>query len=178
VQPGQEDTDWSMFMLDIEPMSMRRVDPAVEQQRAQLALELVTTIAPIIPTTPFINWSAVLDLIGQANNMPDFAKQILNVQGLAMIQAGMVPGVMPGAGPQNPAAAQSLPPGASPFVQQAAAGAPVGLQVGPGAGGAGGGAGASVPQPPAQNFAGTAAQTALGKRFGQGLAGRASPWAA
>jgi hypothetical protein len=163
IQPGQEDTDWAGFFLEIEPMSMRRVDPVVEQQRAQLCVELVTSIAPLIPSLPYINWAQVLDLIGQANNMPDFSKTILNAQGLAMIQASMMPGTMPG---QNPMAGQTLGPGASAGVQQAAAGMPV-AQMPPGGTpaqqtGAMPGGGKLPPAP-------TAAEMMLGKSMGRGL---------
>jgi hypothetical protein len=121
-QPGQEDSSWTQFFLDIEPYSMRRVDPAVQQQQAQLTLALVVQIAPMIPQFPYVNWPAVLDMIGEANNLPDFSKTVLNAVGLQMIQAGVMPGQMGGLNPM----AQQLPPGTNPQIQQATAGAPVG----------------------------------------------------
>ncbi|HWE97587.1 MAG TPA: hypothetical protein VG269_26765 [Tepidisphaeraceae bacterium] len=166
IQPGQEDTDWSGFFLDIEPMSMRRIDPAVQAQHAQLTVELVTSIAPLIPQMPFINWSAILDMIGQANNMPDFAKTVLNQEGLMMIGSNTPPGAM-GAGPGAPPG-----PGASPTLQAASQGAPIGAQQPQGG---------MPPTPPtaAATPASMAAQAMLGKRFGGALAtgpGTGAPW--
>lgn len=127
IQPGQEDMNWSDIFLDIEPYSMKRVDPAVEQQRAQMMIALVTQLAPMIVQFPFINWPNLLDMIGEANNLPDFAQQIFNAQGLQMIGQGgnqvAGPGQLVGAGP---AAQQALPPGAGQGVQMGAGGAPVG----------------------------------------------------
>lgn len=117
IQPGQEQTDWSLFFLDIEPMSMRRIDPALQQQQAQFTMMLVSQIAPMIPQFPYMNWTAILDMIGQANNLPDFAKLVLNQQGLMLIQqAGMggmgMEGMMMGGG--SPMAGLGMPPGALP----------------------------------------------------------------
>lgn len=129
IQPGQEDMNWSDIFLDIEPYSMKRVDPALEQQRAQMMVALVAELAPLIVQFPFINWPELLDSIGEANNLPDFAQRILNQQGLMLISQGgnMVPppGAMPGAGP---AAQGSLPPGSGPGVQGAAGGMPMAAQ--------------------------------------------------
>lgn len=166
VQPGQEGTDWSGFFLDIEPMSMRRTDPNVRAQHAQLTVELVTSIAPLIPQMPYINWAQVLDLVGQANNMPDFAKTILNQEGLQLIGALTPPGAMGAAGPSQ------LPPGpgASQQMQAAPGGGPAGLMPG--------GAPPQQMQSPPMAPATPAAQIALGKRFGGGLATAqtGSPW--
>lgn len=163
IQPGQEDSNWSDLFLDIEPYSMRRVDPAVEQQRAQMMIALVAEIAPLIMQFPFVNWTNLLDMIGQANNLPDFAQQIFNQNGLMLLQQqGNVigpPGAMQMAGP---GAMQALAPGVNPGFRAAAAGAPVGgapgfmagwpargqggQQQGPGGGGGGmGGGGQGAP---------------------------------
>lgn len=127
IQPGQEDMNWPDLFLDIEPYSMRRVDPAVEQQRAQMMIALVAEIAPMIMQLPFVNWSNLLDMIGEANNLPDFAQQIFNPNGIQLLQQqGNVigpPGAMQMAGP---GAMQALAPGVNPGFQAAAAGAPVG----------------------------------------------------
>lgn len=127
IQPGQEDMDWSDIFLDIEPYSMKRVDPALEQQRAQMMIALVTQIAPLIIQFPFVNWPALLDAVGEANNIPDFADRMLNQQGLALISQGgnqvQPPGGMPGAGP---GALWSLPQqGVNPALRGAAGGQPM-----------------------------------------------------
>jgi len=153
IQPGQEDSNWSDLFLDIEPYSMRRVDPAVEQQRAQMLVALVAEISPMIMQFPFVNWTNILDMIGQAHNIPDFAQQIFNQNGIQLLQqqGNQIgpPGTMQMAGP---GATQALGPGANQGVQLAAGGAPVaGMPSAfpgwpanrPGTGGGGGGGGGS-----------------------------------
>lgn len=147
VQSGQEDASWTMHMLSIDPMSMRRMDPVVQQQQAQQTLQIGLTVLPLIPQMPYANWMEILDMIGQAANIPDFARKLLNQQGMMLLQAPMMqagqmppqPGAMQGA---NPHAAVGLPQNAGPGVQLAAAGAPLRLfgparqqgQAGPGPG--------------------------------------------
>ena len=126
IQPGQEGTDWTDFFLEIEPYSMRRVDPVLQAQRAQMMQELVLSLAPMIPQMPFINWPALLDMIGEANNLPDLAKILLNPLGLQMIQGMTMPGSM-GQGVMNPMGMAGMPPGATPGVQMAMQGGPVGM---------------------------------------------------
>jgi hypothetical protein len=101
-QPGQEDVDWSGFLLDIEPYSMRRRDPQMLQQQVTSVTELVTTILPIMPTMPWVNWQAILDLWGQALNMPDFAQTVLNQQGMMLMQQGMLAAPMGGGAQPGP----------------------------------------------------------------------------
>lgn len=116
-----EGADWSGFLLDIEPMSMRRNDPQQQQQQAALVTEVVTNLCPLVPTMPYLNWQDIFDTIGQAANLPDFTKVIFNQQGLMLLQSGamMGGGMMPpgpgdlagGAQPPGPA---GLPGGPRP----------------------------------------------------------------
>jgi hypothetical protein len=113
---------WPEFFLDIEPMSMRRIDPQQQQATAGMVLQIATTIAPLILQFPYMNWPEILDTIGDAYNIPDLARLIFNAQGLQLIQSGQLPGVMPGVNQQL----QPPPAGSAPGVQMASAGAPIG----------------------------------------------------
>jgi hypothetical protein len=75
---------------------MRRVDPQEQQQTATMVLTLAQTIAPLIIQFPYMNWPEVLDLIGEAYNIPDLARLLFNATGLQLIQQGQAPGQMPG----------------------------------------------------------------------------------
>lgn len=139
---GDEGSDWGQFNLQIDPLSMRRIDPMQQQQQASQALELALMILPVIPSIPYANWSAILDLAGDAANLPDFARLILNGQGMAMLQAaqmgmpvapmpmgmgaepggGMVPGAMQPAGGRRSAGPGQGPSGATGMSKGAGAG--------------------------------------------------------
>lgn len=164
VQPGQEDTDWSQFFLDIEPMSMRRVDPQQQQATAGMVLQISTTIAPLVIQFPYVNWPDILDMLGEAYNIPDLARIIFNQQGLMLIRQGMMPGSMPGVNPMLPG---MMPGGASAGMQMAAQGAPVALL--PGGGGARATAGGGGPGPTPRGAAGgmgSGLSAAASGRFG------------
>ncbi len=163
IQPGQEDMEWTQFFLDIEPMSMRRVDPQQQQQTAQLVLQLASTIGPAVIQMPFINWVEILDMMGEAYNITDLSQRVFNASGLQLLQQGLAGGSMPGAMPGiNPVGPASLPPSAAPPIRAAAMGAPVGLTPGPGAGffrgglpaGAGGGMASGLEGADAGRFGG------------------------
>ena len=125
-QPGQEDVDFVDFRLEIEPMSMRRVDPAIQAAQATDMIQQAMTIGPAIPQMPWINWKAIMDMLGEANNMPDLASRLLNQQGLAMLQQGVLGAVGPGGFAGQDQGPQQGPPGARGFIGQAAAGEPAG----------------------------------------------------
>src|SRR5690606_2284270 len=78
---------------------------------------------------------------GEANNIPDFAKLVLNAQGLQLIQAGMMPGQPAGMLTYGQPA---MPPGATPMVAQAGMGGGFGVMPQSSFYGSGGGAGASA----------------------------------
>ncbi|WP_428936909.1 hypothetical protein [Fontivita pretiosa] len=124
VQPGQQDMDWSQFFLEIEPMSMRRVDPQQQQQTATLVLNTAMTIGPAVLQMPYINWVEILDLLGEAYNIPDFSRLVFNAAGLQLIQEGLIAGPMPGLNAQLPGL---LPANAASPMRLAAQGAPVAL---------------------------------------------------
>jgi hypothetical protein len=150
-QAGQENMHWPDFFLDIEPYSMRRVDPALQQQKAMMTVELVTTLVPLIPQFPWVNWPEILDMIGEANNIPDFQKIVLNQLGQNMLaqMSGTMMGMMPGQlGGLTPQSGMGLPPGVNPMITAGLQGAPVKMmgnqmpQLPPAGGGLAGGGGA------------------------------------
>jgi hypothetical protein len=128
IQQGQEDTHWLDFFLDIEPYSMKRIDPAVQRQQANELFALALQIAPAIVQFPWLNWRSILDDIGEANNIPDFANRVLNQQGLAMILGGVamgqMPGQLPGLDPMM-GPPQGLPGNINPTLAAGLQGAPV-----------------------------------------------------
>ena len=60
--------------LEIDPYSMERTNEGIEHQRALQAFELVTTAAPAMAQTPWINWKMLFDRIGDARNDADFGE--------------------------------------------------------------------------------------------------------
>lgn len=60
--------------LDIEPYSMERANEGLNQQRAVQSVELVSNIAQIAPTAPYISWKLLLDKIGDAMNTPELGE--------------------------------------------------------------------------------------------------------
>jgi hypothetical protein len=92
--PGQEDDDFEEdYDLDIEPFSMRRVDPIVEGQQARETFQLITqAIAPAMQAFPWLKWRDILDDLGESMNVPDFADRIIPDQQQQPEQpAGMMP---------------------------------------------------------------------------------------
>ena len=129
IQEGQEDMMWLDFMLDIEPMSMGRVDPAQQAAIADAAMNVAVTVAPMIVQFPWINWRALLDLIGDARNIPNFCEIVLTQGGLEMMGQAYGAGQLFAANPAQdfPMAAASLPPNASQELFAGLQGAPVNL---------------------------------------------------
>ena len=109
---------------------MRRVDPQQQQQTAAMILQLSTTIPPLIMQFPFMNWPEILDMLGEAYNIPDLARLLFNAMGLQLIQQGMAPGGM-----ASPMLGGMMPPGASGGMQMAAMGAPMNMLPKPASGG-------------------------------------------
>ena len=146
VQEGQEDADWLDFFLDIEPFSMRRIDPVVQAQQAMQVYQTAMQIAPLIAQFPWMNWRSILDGIGEANQLPDFAARVLSDAGMQMISGGVaglgMPGQLAGLDGRTPP-----PPGANAQIREGMAGRPVLAQdadLGTGGGASGGGAGPAM----------------------------------
>lgn len=64
--------------LEIDPYSMERVDEGLMQKRAMEFFGLVTQAAGMIPQAPFVDWKALFDMVGDANNYRS-ASDVLDV---------------------------------------------------------------------------------------------------
>ena len=104
-----------------------------------MILQLSTTIPPLIMQFPFMNWPEILDMLGEAYNIPDLARLLFNAMGLQLIQQGMAPGGM-----ASPMLGGMMPPGASGGMQLAAMGAPMNVLPKPASGGGQGPRGAAA----------------------------------
>lgn len=62
--------------LKIEPYSMERTSEALQMARMQQAIQLSTTIAPIVPMNPHVRWKLLFQMIADTNNMPELAELI------------------------------------------------------------------------------------------------------
>ena len=69
---GIEGIPFEQLGIRIEPLSMERVSQVTMQRRALQMLNLVSTVAPLIPQTPYVQWKDVLGSVGDALNMPNF----------------------------------------------------------------------------------------------------------
>ncbi len=80
--------------LEIEPYSMERTNDALERAQYQQQVEMVMSIAPMIPTMPWVDWKALLRRGGQVMNDPGF-EDLINPD-LAMMAGGMPGQPLPG----------------------------------------------------------------------------------
>jgi len=67
---------FNLLSIDIEPMSMERVTEAVHQRRVMQTLELITQIAPIARQHPEWDWQKILQMLGEALNLPDLGSLV------------------------------------------------------------------------------------------------------
>lgn len=76
-----------LYDIEIEAYSMERVSDAMQQKQAETVVNAATTIAPLIPTMPWVNWQWVLDTYGNTINMPNLGQNMLmgGPQGAAML---------------------------------------------------------------------------------------------
>lgn len=65
--------------LELEVGSMDKTSESAHQRRAQILLELSTTVGLIIPQAPWLDWKFILDSVGDSIGIPDLS-QILNVE--------------------------------------------------------------------------------------------------
>jgi len=56
---------------EIEPYSMERTTEGLQQKRAAELFNMVAQVAQLAPMTPWVNWKQMLDVLGDAFNMPD-----------------------------------------------------------------------------------------------------------
>jgi hypothetical protein len=117
IYEGQQDTAWEDYQLEFEPHSMRRTDPLFEQEQANVMVQTLAGLLPMMRQYPEVDWRFVISTIGEANNMPALADQLLRQDPLmmAMMQGGMPAPGMGGAPelPETGGAMQNIPsPGA------------------------------------------------------------------
>ena len=62
--------------LEIDPYSMERTTEALQQRRAMEAFQIIANVASAMPTMPYVNWTALLDKMGDALNMPDLSNLV------------------------------------------------------------------------------------------------------
>lgn len=85
--------------LDIEPFSMERVSEGQLQAQAQNMIGVATTVGPLIPQIPWVNWKGLLNRYGDVMNDPEYGS-LFNVD-LAMALGGMM-GIGGGQDPGRP----------------------------------------------------------------------------
>lgn len=87
--------------LDIEPFSVERTSEATRQAQSALVLNLATSVAPLMPQLPFVNWKRVVDMLGDTANIPDLG-QIIDVDALlaATAQQQQMQSMQPAASPR------------------------------------------------------------------------------
>lgn len=67
------------FEVQVDPNSMRRVDPLVQGQRAIEMFDLlVSRVVPAMQQFPWLRWPDILDDLGEAMNIPDFAQRVMS----------------------------------------------------------------------------------------------------
>jgi hypothetical protein len=99
--------------LEIEPYSMEMVDEALLQRRMLQVGTLVTQWIEIIPQTPFIRWTNLMDDLLQTVNIREGSKRYIDwdmvaqVQGMAAAAAGAEMAALEGGGAGDAGAAQA-----------------------------------------------------------------------
>lgn len=112
------DVDFSTLALEIEPMSMERTTEGMAQRRALEMFQLVTQVAQMVPTMPWVRWEELLDKLGDSLNVPDLG-DLIDLD-MAAQAVGMM-GAQPQQGPTGPS-----PMGPKPAKQPAPGGQPAG----------------------------------------------------
>lgn len=97
-QMSEEHGAFEDLELDIEPFSMPRVNGALARAQYLEMLNVIASIAPLIPQTPWINWKLLTRRGADNMNDPDF-DDIINTD-VAMMFMGM-PGAPLQAPPQQ-----------------------------------------------------------------------------
>lgn len=72
----QEGHDFDDCELDIDPISMLRVDEARNQALALQQANLLKDIALAMPQTPYVDWPEVMNDIGEAFGRPEWGERI------------------------------------------------------------------------------------------------------
>lgn len=110
VAGGNPTIPFDQLGIEIEPLSMERTTTASNQRRATELFGLVTQIAQMVPTMPWVKWGDLLDQLGDAYNVPRMGELIDLQMASLMAQVPILPGTNNPAG----AASQSRPAGPPP----------------------------------------------------------------
>ncbi len=107
LQQWEDESMLARMKVRIQPYSMERVDSFVMQRRALQTTQLVASLAPVIPTTPFIKWEQVLNDLGESQNRKDMGSRYVDFQMLQQLQMLQLTGGAPG----QPGALNGAPQG-------------------------------------------------------------------
>ena len=99
IEGGRENFNFFDLSLSIDPLSMEHTDQAMFQRRVQLAFETVTSLAQVMPQTPWIKWREPVRTLFESLNVGD-ADEWIDFQALAEAQSNAM------MSQANPAAAQ------------------------------------------------------------------------
>lgn len=91
--PGAEQQDNESFgrlRITIQPYSAERVDSNVKQRRAIQNATFLLQAAPVMNLTPWVNWEAVVQDLGESQNNKGLGARYLNAANLQGAQQQMV----------------------------------------------------------------------------------------
>lgn len=87
---GGETGSFDDLEIEIEPYSMRRVDESSEQAKTLQFFQLMTSVAQLIPQTPWMDWGKMLNTLGDRFYVPELGEmvdlQLANEFGAAQMQ--------------------------------------------------------------------------------------------
>lgn len=83
---GVKATGWEDVSVTVDSYSMERVSEALQQKRSLEMLQIITIVAQAAVAAPFVKWRELLEMIGNANNMPGLGDMIDTDQAQNMMQ--------------------------------------------------------------------------------------------
>ena len=87
--------------IDIDVMSMERVSDVVLQRRAMELLQLVGTLSTAVVSSPQVKWKDVMQIVGDAMNIPNLA-DLIDSQKVQQMQQAVVQAPQGGGRPETP----------------------------------------------------------------------------
>jgi len=73
---GGEKGSFDDLEIEIEPYSMRRTDEGSEQAKTLQFFQLMTNVAQLIPSTPWMDWNKMLNMLGERFYMPELGETV------------------------------------------------------------------------------------------------------
>ena len=92
--------------IDIDVMSMERVSDVVLQRRAMELLQLVGTLSTAVVSSPQVKWKDVMQIVGDAMNIPNLA-DLIDSQKVQQMQQAVVQAPQGGGRPETPSESMS-----------------------------------------------------------------------